>query len=329
MRKVICLILAVAITFCLGACTFDNTETVYELSASSVETLPKFNGMAYVKVNDNVPGFSKDEITTQSFEKYSSLDYLGRCGTAIACVGKDIMPTEERGEIGMVKPTGWHTVKYEVVDGNYLYNRCHLIGFQLTGENANEKNLVTGTRFLNIEGMLPFENMIADYVRETGNHVMYRVTPIFRGVNLLCDGVQMEGYSVEDKGEGICFNVFAYNAQPQVEINYLTGESALISSMLSDGENFGNVSYSSEITTNQNYDTYSQPQNNISSSTSKNDETAKSVTYILNKNSKKIHLETCTHAKRMKEENREEYKGKIDKYVDKGYALCQTCMKDK
>ena len=323
MKKALCLFLVILSIFSFSGCITDNFETVSELTASSIRDLPKFNGMAYITINNNEPHFSKDEITTQSFEKYSSLDYLGRCGTAFVCVGKDIMPIEERGEIGMIKPTGWHTVKYEVVDGNYLYNRCHLIGFQLTGENANEKNLITGTRFLNIEGMLPFEDMIADYVKETGNHVMYRVTPIFRGVNLLCDGVQMEAYSVEDSGEGISFNIFAYNAQPQVEINYLTGESALISSMLSDGENFGTVSYSSEITTNTDYNSYSELTVTSNSSEIRN----KNTIYIINKNSMKIHLETCIHAKKMKKENREEYKGKIDKYIDMGYTLCQTCIK--
>ena len=160
-----------------------------------------------------------------SFEEYGELDDLGRCTVTFACVGVDLMPTEERGSISGVKPSGWHTVKYEFISGNYLYNRCHLIGYQLTGENANKKNLITGTRFLNIEGMLPFENMVADYVTETGNHVMYRATPIFEGKNLLASGVLLEAWSVEDNGEGICFNVYAYNAQPGVIIDYATGES--------------------------------------------------------------------------------------------------------
>jgi DNA-entry nuclease len=160
-------------------------------------------------------------------ETYSSLDALGRCGIAFARVGKDLMPTEPRGSISSVKPTGWHTVKYDIVDGKYLYNRCHLIGYQLTAENANKQNLITGTRYLNVEGMLPFENMVADYVKETGNHVAYRVTPLFDGDNLLASGVVIEGYSIEDKGEGICFNVFAYNIQPGVVIDYANGESHL------------------------------------------------------------------------------------------------------
>lgn len=183
---------------------------------------------AWIVINDNIPMFEDDEITTDEFEIYSPLDELGRCGTAFANISPATMPTEERGSIGMVKPTGWHTVKYDCVDGKYLYNRCHLIGFQLAGENANEMNLITGTRYLNIEGMLDFENMVADYVERTGNHVLYRVTPIYAGDNLLCDGVLMEAYSVEDNGTGICFNVFAYNIQPGVGIDYATGESWLI-----------------------------------------------------------------------------------------------------
>ena len=182
---------------------------------------------AYAAINDNVPYFADNELTTASYEFYSELDSLGRCGVAYACIGQDSMPTEERGSIGQVKPSGWHTVKYDCVDGNYLYNRCHLIGYQLTGENANEKNLITGTRSMNVDGMLPFENMVADYVKETNNHVMYRVTPVYEGDNLLADGVLMEAKSVEDNGEGILFNVFVYNSQDGVLIDYATGDSQL------------------------------------------------------------------------------------------------------
>lgn len=186
--------------------------------------LPPYSGEPYISVCGGDPDFSEDEITSVSFEYYSELDALGRCGVCIASVGQDIMPTEKRGSIGQVKPTGWHTVKYDFVDGKYLYNRCHLIGFQLTGENANRRNLITGTRHLNVEGMLPFENMVADYVKETGNHVMYRVTPIFVGDELLARGVHIEAESVEDGGDGIMFNVFCYNVQPGVVLDYATGE---------------------------------------------------------------------------------------------------------
>lgn len=186
----------------------------------------EYNGEAYQVLNDNVPQFTeKQKKSTEAFEKYSNLDSLGRCGVAFANICKELMPAEKRGSIGQVKPSGWHTVKYDIVEGKYLYNRCHLIGFQLAGENANKKNLITGTRYLNMEGMLPFEDEVADYVKETGNHVLYRVTPEYEGNDLLAQGVQMEGYSVEDQGEGVCFNIFAYNVQPGIEIDYSTGDS--------------------------------------------------------------------------------------------------------
>ena len=189
--------------------------------------MPPYSGSPYVVINGNVPDFSAEELSAEPFEVYSPLDFLGRCGTACANVGLELMPTEERGDIGSVKPTGWQTAKYDIVDGGYLYNRCHLIGYQLTGENANEQNLITGTRYLNVEGMLPFENLVADYVKETGNHVRYQVTPIFQGVELVARGVQMEAMSVEDDGAGVCFNVFVYNVQPGITIDYATGESSL------------------------------------------------------------------------------------------------------
>lgn len=193
----------------------------------SLKDIPKYTTEAFAVVNDNVPFFTVDSTFTTSFEVYPDLDELGRCQIVYANVGTDIMPTEERGSISSVKPSGWINAKYDCVDGSYLYNRCHLIGFQLTGENANKRNLITGTRYMNVDGMLPFENMIADYVKETKNHVMLRVYPMFEGDNLVADGVLMEAWSVEDDGEGICFNVFVYNIQPGVEINYATGESKL------------------------------------------------------------------------------------------------------
>ena len=190
-------------------------------------TLPEYGDSPYVIVNNNEPFFTENDMTADSFEYYGELDGLGRCTVAYASIGKDLMPTEKRGSIGSVKPTGWHTVKYDIVDGKYLYNRCHLIGYQLTAENANKNNLITGTRYLNVDGMLLFENMVADYIKETNNHVLYRVTPIFTGDNLLADGVLMEAESVEDNGEGISYNVFCYNVQPGVKIDYVTGDSSL------------------------------------------------------------------------------------------------------
>ena len=196
-------------------------------SAPAVDlgSIPEFDGNAYVAVNNNIPYFTDEDMTTTAYETYAPLDALGRCGTAVSCIGKELMPTEDRGSIGQVKPSGWQTVKYDFVDGKYLYNRCHLIGFQLTGENANKENLITGTRYMNPEGMLPFENMVADYNKETGNHVLYRVTPVFQDKELVARGVLLEAKSVEDHGAGILFCVYVYNNQPGVEIDYLTGQS--------------------------------------------------------------------------------------------------------
>lgn len=191
----------------------------------STADIPEYAGEPYVVLQDNWPDFDAGDLTTEAFETYSELDELGRCGVAYANICLEIMPTEPRGEIGQVKPTGWQTVTYDCVEGKYLYNRCHLIGYQLAGENANRRNLITGTRYLNVTGMLPFENMVDDYVEETENHVLYRVTPIFDGDNLVASGVQMEAFSVEDEGEGVCFNVYVYNVQPGVVIDYATGES--------------------------------------------------------------------------------------------------------
>jgi len=252
---------------------------------------------AFITVDENVPQFEENEITTESFETYSDLDDLGRCGPAIACIGKDLMPTEERGAIGQVKPSGWQMAKYDIVDGKYLYNRCHLIGYQLSGENANEKNLITGTRYMNMEGMLPFENMVAAYIEETDNHVMYRVTPIFTENNLLADGVQMEAFSVEDNGNGISFNVFVYNMQPGIEINYLDGTSKLESD--SDFE---------ETVEKQNI------QNE------KND-----TLYILNTNTMKFHSKDCSSIKDIKPKNKESYNGTKAWLIDNGYSSCGIC----
>jgi len=190
-----------------------------------LDSIPAFSGQPYVVINENVPFFTEEDMAAKSYESYAELDALGRCGVAVSCIGKELMPTEDRGSIGQIKPSGWQTVRYDFVDGKYLYNRCHLIGFQLTGENANRSNLITGTRYMNTEGMLPFENMVADYIKETGNHVMYRVTPIFEGEELVARGILMEAKSVEDGGDGILFCVYVYNSQPGVTIDYLTGKS--------------------------------------------------------------------------------------------------------
>lgn len=269
----------------------------------SLEDVPAYSGEPYVVLDGNEPAFSQEDRTsTTSFESYSPLDALGRCGTAYANVGTDLMPTEDRGDIGQVKPTGWHTVKYDCVDGKYLYNRCHLIGYQLTGENANEENLITGTRYLNVEGMLPFENLVADYVQETDNHVLYRVTPVFEGDNLVASGVQMEGWSVEDEGEGVCFNVYVYNVQPGVTIDYATGESALASD-------------ASEPSTG---DTETTADQETASDTEQ-------TTYILNTSSRKFHLPDCPSVSSMKEANKSTYTGSREDLIQQGYEPCGQC----
>lgn len=266
--------------------TVDKTET------PDITSL-KYQGKAYTVINDNNPDFTESDMTTDSFETYGELDELGRCTTAYANIGRDLMPTEKRGTIGEVKPSGWQTVKYDNVDGNYLYNRCHLIGYQLTGENANEKNLITGTRYLNVEGMLPFENMVADYIKETDNHVLYRVTPVFDGDNLVANGVQMEAESVEDNGDGILFNVFCFNVQPGISIDYSNGNSHLDAS--------------------------------VSESDPETSDSANIQTYILNTNTKKFHKESCSSAQNMKLSNRQAYTGKRQELIDKGYEPCSVC----
>ena len=272
----------------------------------SLEDVPAFSSEPYVVLQDNQPDFTQEELdaAAQSFEEYSPLDALGRCGTAYASVGQDIMPTEDRESISQVKPSGWQTAKYdtELVDGGYLYNRCHLIGFQLTGENANEENLITGTRYLNVEGMLPFENLVADYVKETGNHVLYRVTPVFSGAELVARGVELEALSVEDGGEGVCFHVYCYNNQPGVEIGYATGESWLSGEepqTAGDPSGEGAQSGQAAAETEQHY--------------------------VLNTNSKKFHLPDCSGAASMSPANRQDYTGTRQSLLDQGYSPCGTC----
>lgn len=237
LNKLIVAIIVIAVGLIIGIAEGRGNELLQDIKTSvlgiteeqsyNIGQIPEYSEKAYVTINNNKPNFKEEDKTTKSFEKYSNLDSLNRCGAAYANVSKETMPTEERGRIGMIKPSGWHTVKYNNVDGKYLYNRCHLIGYQLTGENANEKNLITCTRYMNTVGMLEFENKVANYVKETNNHVLYRVTPIFEGNNLLASGTQMEAYSVEDQGKGISFNVYVYNIQEGITIDYKTGDSQL------------------------------------------------------------------------------------------------------
>lgn len=277
-----------------------------------ISKIPDYSGSPYTVINGNIPAFNKSELTTTGYETYSPLDSLGRCGGAVASCGKEIMPSpnEERGSIGSVKPSGWVQAKYDCVSGKYLYNRCHLIGWQLSAENANSRNLITGTRYMNTEGMLPFENMVADYIRETGNHVAYRVTPVYKGNNLVASGVQIEAYSVEDNGDGICFNVYCYNVQPGIVINYSTGESR----------------YSGGTA-----QTTKKPSTTAAQTTKKNVETTKkqnSVTgqYILNTNTKKIHKTSCRYVSKMSEKNKQNYSGSLDELYSMGYTTCGVCF---
>lgn len=276
------------LTACSGLTGSELPDSGRTVEYSSVLDVPEYEGEPYVEINGNTPDFTEAELTTEAYETYSELDFLGRCGEAEACIGEELMPTEERESISEVKPTGWKNEKYENVDGGYLYNRCHLIGYQLSGENANEENLITGTRYMNVEGMLPFEDMVADYVHETDNHVMYRVTPVFEGDDLVASGVQMEAESVEDEGEGVSFNVYVYNVQPDITIDYATGDN-----WESSGDNTG----------------------------AKDEE----ITYILNTSTHKFHLPDCAGAADIKEKNRQEYTGTRDELISDGYEPCGRC----
>lgn len=273
------------------------TEPAMISVSYSMAEIPVYAGSPYVELHGNEPYFTEGELTTNSFELYSDLDALGRCGTAYACIGQDLMPNEPRREIGMIKPSGWHTVRYDtVIEDKYLYNRCHLIGYQLTGENANEKNLITGTRSFNLDGMLPFENIVYQYIVEMGRHVLYRVTPVYEGDNLVASGVVMEALSEEDEGMGIKFCVFCYNVQPGIGIDYATGESWL-ESPVTDG-------------------TSDDPGAK---------EPMDGQDYVLNTNTRKFHYPNCDSADRIKPKNRKEYNGTREEVIEMGYEPCKRC----
>lgn len=291
MNKLLSLILSAVLLFSFTGCVPADSQFAQKtIESYSIDSLPQYSGKPYVVLNDNVPQLTITEKDYTSYEEYAPLDYLGRCGVCVASIGHDIMPTEDRESIGSVKPTGWQTAKYDFVDGKYLYNRCHLIGFQLTGENANKENLITGTRSMNTQGMLPFENMVADYVKETGNHVLYRVTPIFEGDNLVASGVIMEGLSVEDMGAGISFCVYCYNAEPGVAIDYATGHNSI------------DEAYTEEET--QDIGEYD---------------------FVINIASDKFHLPHCSGVSSMKATNREEFRGTRQELINKGYEPCGLC----
>lgn len=278
---------------------YDDLESSPMLDTFYIEdlynTVPKYEGDAFYILNDNKPYFSNEDLSGcyLPFEYYSDLDELGRCGVSFACIGTETMPTEERESISEVTPSGWNNKEYDFVDGGWIYNRCHLIGFQLTGENANEKNLITGTRYMNTEGMLPFENMVADYIKETGQHVLYRVTPVFYEDDLVASGVVMEAMSVEDNGEDILFNVYCYNVQPGIDIDYRTGDNMLSADIESD--------------------------------TDPNQTDKEDVEYILNTRSKKFHLPDCSGAENISENNKETYYGKKSELLENGYSPCGVC----
>lgn len=308
MRCLLCL--WVVIAFFITGCDYtvgSDSSRHSNISSEAIlaEDIPEFSGDVVVEIDDNEPAFTQDELTTKPFEEYSELDDLGRCGTAYANICEELMPEEEREPIGSVKPSGWHTVKYnDIVDGNYLYNRCHLIGFQLAGENANEENLITGTRYLNVVGMLPYEDMVADYVKRTDNHVLYRVTPIFEDQDLVALGVEMEAMSVEDKGKGVCFHVFVYNVQPGIDIDYTTGDSELAEDM----------NYVETTATDKDSDGMDASQND-----------AEYQSYILNTNTKKFHKAECSSVRDIKEYNKEEFSGKKSDLILQGYEPCKNC----
>lgn len=302
----------------------------------SVDEIPAYSGEAVIEINQNVPGFTEADYTTEAFEQYSPLDELGRCGIAYACVGEEIMPTEERGAIGMVKPSGWHTVKYDFVDGKYLYNRCHLIAYMLSGENANTENLITGTRYLNTEGMLPYENQVADYVHDTGNHVLYRVTPLYEGDNLVASGVEIEASSVEDKGKSLSFHVYCYNVQPGVTIDYATGDSALAEDNQTENVQGAAskpvVSAADALEETKAADGDQSSENAVTAavqektSAEQDGGNAKEEQdYVLNKNTKKFHYPWCSSADDIKKKNRKDFTGTREEVISQGYVPCKRC----
>lgn len=302
----------------------------------SVGEIPAYSGEAAIEVNQNVPGFTKEDYTTEAFEQYSPLDELGRCHAAYACVGEEIMPTEERGAIGMVKPSGWHTVKYDFVDGKYLYNRCHLIAYMLSGENANTENLITGTRYLNTEGMLPYENQVADYVHNIGNHVLYRVTPLYEGDNLVASGVEIEASSVEDRGKSLSFHVYCYNVQPGITIDYATGDSTLAED--DQTENVRGIASELEVFAADALEETKaaagdQSLENVVTAAVQEETSAEQDggnakeerDYVLNKNTKKFHYPWCSSADDIKKKNRKDFTGTREEVISQGYVPCKRC----
>ncbi len=290
---VLLLVFSMGLTGCMEHVGTKVNQTATTGRTVEIDKIPAYDGEPYTEINDNKPAFSKKQLTTKEFEKYGALDSQGRCTTAFVNVSKKTLPHKRRGSIGMIKPTGWHTVRYDdIVDGKYLYNRCHLVAHELAGEDANEENLITGTRYMNVQGMLPFENKVAEYVKSTGNHVLYRVNPIFDGKDPLAKGVHMEAESVEDKGAGISFNVYCYNVQPGIHIDYYTGESYVKESKEKPG--------------------------------TKKDVGVKQE-FVINQNTKKFHYADCPSAGRILSKNRRTVKTTAEKLIKQGYEPCQNC----
>lgn len=330
-KKISLAVLIAAISLSAAGCSYVSDFAASAKTSSSeisLEDIPDYSGCVFTTVNDNVPFFSESDLTTEPFEEYSKQDYLGRCGTAYANICEETMPTEERGDIGMIKPSGWHTAKYtDVVEGNYLYNRCHLIGFQLAGENANDLNLITGTRWFNVQGMLPFENAVADYVDDTGNHVLYRVTPVYEGSDLVASGVEIEALSVED--DSICFNVYVYNVQPGISIDYSTGESILDNGYETEIETAEEIQYEAESEIDEIVDgsisevTVSDPAYGNQDLSDTHDDIEK--TYIINTNTKKFHLSDCPSVGDISANNKQSFSGTRSELIDRGYSPCGSC----
>lgn len=294
-KKKLTVLLLLLLALLLSGCS--ELESILEEPSFDLGSIPEYSGKAYVVLNENIPDFASEDLSPVSYEHYGKLDYLGRCTVASAVIGQDLMPTEERTSISHIKPTGWQFAKYDFIDGRYLYNRCHLIAHQLTGENANERNLITGTRYMNVE-MIEFEELVGDYVRKTGNHVRYRVTPIYEGENPLASGLQMEALSIEDNGDSIMFNVYFYNVQPGVEIDYTSGNNWPAEESTDDGDS-GILSGSNAENTKN--------------------------TYILNTSSGKFHLPSCSGVKQMKESNKESLSSTRKQMLNAGYEPCGTC----
>ncbi|MDO4615136.1 MAG: DNA/RNA non-specific endonuclease [Lachnospiraceae bacterium] len=342
-QRLLYLVLGFILIVCLNTVTAyadedtagsDKAVYLQDLEEFRYDEIPEYQGIPYAEIHENQPYFSDDELTTVAAESYSHTDRFDRCGSAYAVVGREIMPTEERGEIGSVRPAGWHTIKYPetVIPDLYLYNRCHLIAYELTGENANTENLITGTRYMNVSGMLPFENEVADYVERTDHHVLYRVTPVFKGSDLLARGVLMEARSVED--DDVSFCVFCYNVQPGITIDYRSGASTLNRDAEAEAAAAEEAWAAFEA---KKADESAQDQSDTENDTGSDAETEESErisdepaadegqTYILNTNTKKFHYPHCGSVQQMKEKNKREYEGTRDEVIAMGYSPCKNC----